>query len=288
MPSSERFDRNVRFFGLEGQERLEKASVAIVGVGGLGTHVVQQLALLGVGHLTLVDDEELEESNRNRYVGVRASDPIPGTLKVDVGRRIAHDIDPEIVATAIPHPLINAESFEAIKRCDYVFGCLDNDGARLVLTELSAAYSIPYIDLASDIAEDGTTYGGRLVAAWGGSGCAVCYGEIDATEAQADLENPEQRRARAALYGVPIEALGAAGPSVVSINGVVASLGVTEFMLVVTGVRPAPRGLLTSLAHMGIVTVRPEPPQPDCYYCANLRGRREAADVERYLRSERS
>ena len=76
-----RYDRSIRFFGHEGQERLATASVVVVGVGGLGTHVVQQLALLGVGKLTMVDDEELEESNRNRYVTARSTDPIPGSFK---------------------------------------------------------------------------------------------------------------------------------------------------------------------------------------------------------------
>ena len=51
MTARDRFDRNIRFFGSEGQDRLARSSVAIVGIGGLGTHVVQQLALLGIGHL---------------------------------------------------------------------------------------------------------------------------------------------------------------------------------------------------------------------------------------------
>ena len=56
---SERYDRNIRFFGKEGQDRLASVSVAVVGVGGLGTHVAQQLALLGVGRLVLIDKGEL-------------------------------------------------------------------------------------------------------------------------------------------------------------------------------------------------------------------------------------
>lgn len=285
MTISGRYDRSIRFFGFEGQERLGQASVAVVGIGGLGTHVVQQLSLLGIGRLTLIDPEELEDTNRNRYVGARADDPVPGTLKVDIGRRVVQDIDPHATVETIPKPLIDIASFEAIKRCDYVFGCLDNDGARLVLTELCAAYSKPYMDLATEIAGDGSTHGGRVVAAWNGSGCPVCYEELDIGDAQADLESPDQRRTRAALYGVEPEALGHAGPSVVSINGVVASLAVTEFMLAVAGVRPEPRGLLAYRAHMGLVMVRSDPPLPDCYYCIGVRGRGVAADVERYLAS---
>ena len=59
---TDRFDRNLRFFGEEGQRVLRETHVAIVGVGGLGTHVVQQLALLGVGELYLVDHEELDRT----------------------------------------------------------------------------------------------------------------------------------------------------------------------------------------------------------------------------------
>ena len=79
-----RFERNIELFGESGQQRLRESRVAVVGVGGLGTHVVQQLALLGVGALTLVDGEELSESNKNRYVGVRHDDPVPGSRKVDL------------------------------------------------------------------------------------------------------------------------------------------------------------------------------------------------------------
>lgn len=283
MTNSERHDRSIRFFGLEGQQRLRSASVAVVGIGGLGTHVVQQISLLGVGRLALIDPEELDETNRNRYIGARADDPIPGTLKVDIGRRIVHEIDPSIAVEVIAEPLISAHAFDAIINCDYVFGCLDNDGARLVLTELCSAYSRPYLDLATEIARDGATYGGRIVSAWAGAGCAVCYEQLDIGEAQLDLATPNEKRDRAAAYGVAPDALGEAGPSVVSVNGVVASLGATEFMLVVTGIREAPRPLLTYRAHMGGVGVMADPPLPDCYYCVGIRGQGDRVGTRRYL-----
>jgi hypothetical protein len=75
------------------------------------------------------------------------------------------------------------------------------------------------------------------------------------------------------------------GPSVVTINGVVASLAMTEFMAAVTGLRPAVP-VLTYHGNRGIVTRSSEPPVPDCYYCRGIRGKRDRADVERYLRSD--
>ena len=60
----ERYDRNIRFFGKDGQRKSQQTRVALIGVGGLGSPVAQHLALLGVGSVTLVDDEELDETRR--------------------------------------------------------------------------------------------------------------------------------------------------------------------------------------------------------------------------------
>jgi hypothetical protein len=278
----ERFDRNIRLFGKEGQARLRAASVAAVGVGGLGTFVVLELALLGVGALYLIDDEELSKTNRNRYVGARHDDPIPGSPKVEVGARLVESIDPNVSVFPIKANLFSAESFAAIRQADYVFGCLDEDGPRLVLNELCAAYTKPFFDLASDVPEPGV-YGGRVCVAWDGTSCPYCLGEIDAKAAAHFLESDATRENVAAIYGIERAALGETGPSVASINGVVASLGATEFMAAVTGMR-VPIRLATYKGHESIVTRRKDAPPPDCYYCHSVRGQGAAADVERYLR----
>lgn len=279
----ERSDRNIRFFGKEGQNRLRAAKVAVVGAGGLGGHVCQQLAYLGVGEIRLIDYEELDVTNLNRYVTAYADDPIPGSKKVDLCERLIKRIDPTIVVRKIHAPLRSAEAFEAIRTANYVFACLDNEGSRLILTELCSAYALPYFDLATEIIPgDEPSYGGRVCAAWDGNGCLVCLDEIDLQEAQRDLANSAAKLDVQAIYGVNARMLDNKGPSVVSINGVVASLGVTEFMLMATGVR-APRRLLTYRGHLGIVAANADKPAPDCYYCRGLRGLKEAAGTERYL-----
>ncbi len=286
---SNRFSRQILLFGELGQRQLASCRVAVVGIGGLGTHVVQQLALLGVGELVLIDSQELDETNRNRYVGVRHDDPTPGTLKVDIGERIAHEIDPSIQVTKVPTTLVSKSAFAAIRGADYVFGCLDREGARLILNELCAAYTKPYVDLASEILPgEPPQYGGRVCISWNGSGCLYCYDELDKEEAQRDLEGPVELKQRHELYGVTMEALERTGPSVVSINGVVASIGVTEFMLAVTGIRE-PKGLCTYRGNVAKVTVPGLDgglPHDDCYYCEFVRGKGPAADVERYLRAK--
>ena len=278
---NERFARQITLFGKEGQDKFRAASVAIVGIGGLGTHVVQQLALLGVGRLTLIDSEELDTTNRNRYVGAWHTDPIPGSRKVDLADRLVKLIDPDIKVDKVPDSFVSNDGFRAIIGSDYVFGCLDSEGARLILNELCAACARPYLDLASDVVPgDPPNYGGRVCVASDGNGCIVCWSLLDTEEAQADLAGPSERRNRDAIYGVDRQVLGRSGPSVVSINGVVASLGVTEFMVGVTGLR-APKRLITYYGHMGRLTTPTEEPASDCYYCKGLRGQGAQAGVER-------
>ena len=283
--TNDRFDRQVRFFGQEGQERLADARVAVVGVGGLGSHVVQQLAFLGVRRLIgAIDARELGLTNRNRLVGAREDDAIPGTRKVDIAERTAKAIDCSIVVDKVFDSFVSNGGFDVLIGADYVFGCLDSEGARLVLTELSSAYAKPYVDISSDILPgDPVNYGGQVCIAWSGNGCLSCMNVLDRAQAAVELAGPEERRRQAEIYGITRDLLDVAGPSVVSINGVVASLAVTEFMLSVTGIRE-PNRLLTYHGRTGKVTVSTDSPAPDCYYCKGLWGIGDRADVQRYVR----
>ena len=280
--NNDRYERNIRFFGQQGQTRLSDASVAVVGVGGLGTHVIQQLALLGIGRLVLIDHEEVETTNLNRYIGVRPDDI--GDLKVSIASRLINEINPLIHVSRISEPLFSSKAFDELIRSGYVFGCVDNDAARLVLNELCSAYAKPYFDLATDVLDDGNQYGGRVCVSWKGNGCIDCYGELDKESVSTHFMSPDAKRDRKSIYGVPKDALNEAGPSVVSINGVVASMGVTEFMLAVTGLRK-PKGLIRYHGRRGVVNTDTSRPSADCYYCSAIRGKGDEANVQRYIRS---
>lgn len=287
-----RFDRQERLFGVDGQRKLEGLKVVIVGVGGIGTHVIQQLAYLGVGrgvpgHLALIDDEELDLTNRNRYVGSWHEDPIPGSSKVDLARRMVALIDPAIKVITCAKELRSAEAFELVQASDVAVGCLDGDGARMVLNELCLAYQKPFLDLATDIgAGSKPHYGGRVFTHWSDDrGCLVCSGEIDPITATKELSNSGARLDRGALYGVDEAFLGGKGPSVVNLNGVIASLGVTELMCAVTGLR-APARLINFRGDQSRAGPRSDPPPASCFYCDCVAGARERSGVSRYLARE--
>lgn len=283
--STNRYERQLRLFGEEGQRRIRESYVGIVGAGGLGSHLIQQLAFLGVGKLAIIDPDELKETDLNRLIGSRQDDITTGAKKVDIAKRLVYSIDSSIDVTTIPKDLVDEESFSAIKRVSCVFGCVDNDGARLVLNELCAAFEIPYFDIASDIEnKTGLVYGGRVFVNIDNSGCLYCCNLISPSQARADLMSPEARRKEETIYGIPKEHLARTGPSVVSINGVIASLAVTEFMVMIVGLR-SPKRLLQYHGHRGIVNLNVDEPYPDCYYCKYVRGRRENAEVDRYWKA---
>ncbi len=278
---SERYDRNIRLFGEDGQEKLRKLKVSVVGVGGLGTHIIQQLAHFGVGSIALIDFEDLDITNLNRYVGTRLDHV--GESKVHLGKLIINSIDPDIQVNPICESLVSKNAFNSIKKSDYVFGCLDCEGARLILNELCLAYDRPYFDLSSDINPGPPTiYGGRVCFVSDLSGCLYCLGELDIAEASLILSGPHQRDEIQAIYGVDTRYLGKTGPSVVSINGVIASLAVTEFMVDATGLRQA-NTLIKYYGEQSIVRKSKDKGLSDCYNCQQIRGKGDAAEVDRYV-----
>jgi glycine/D-amino acid oxidase-like deaminating enzyme len=279
---SGRYHRNTLLFGAEGQKKLRATRIAIVGDGGLGSPLAQHLALLGVGKVWLIDADELDETSRNRFVGARHDDPVPGSAKVFISARLIKEINPSVEVVQVPHGLVSPEAFAALREADWIFGGLDHDGPRYILNELSAAYAKPYIDLASDVPEPGV-YGGRVCVADCGCGCLSCLGLLDPTAVRRYLSSAADRAIEDAIYGINKAALAEnKGPSVSPINAVVAGLAATEFMVAVTGLR-APHRFLEYRGHDGKVLVSTDQPRPDCPFCAGIRGKGRDANVERYL-----
>lgn len=283
---NERFDRQIAIFGAQGQEKIQATKVVLIGYGGLGTFVLPQLCLLGVKHLTVVEHETFSATNRNRYLGFLYSDfdavKGVGVDKVLVAERIAKGIDPDIEIELIRNKLESQEAFDAIIEADIVIGCLDSDGARSILNELCIAYGITYIDLASEVFEDGT-FGGRVAIVKDGDGCLHCMGDgLDQTEVRRYLTDEMQLENEAKVYGVDIDSLAiGSGPSVVDLNGIVASLGVQEFKLLITDPNNSARylnyrGHLKSISKVSII-------QNNQCYCCGLYNKKSEANIYRYL-----
>ena len=175
-------------------------------------------------------------------------------------------IDPGIAVTPAKDDILSVAGLKAIERADYVFGCVDNDGVRFFINEACVAYEKPLIDLASDVPEPGV-FGGHVSIVTGKHGCLHCWDMLDPDEVRRYLSPAEMVENEAAVYGIETSALAETGPSVVSVNGVVASLGVTAFMALVTGFQ-TPYTFQTYRGDRGVVTKKTITAPEDCYYCS--------------------
>lgn len=281
--TSKRYERQIRFFGKDGQNIIQKIHVAVIGIGGTGSHIVQQLAFLGVSAITIIDPDNLELTNMNRLIGVKYDDLI-GTPKVNIMERLILSINPSIKIFKIKDNFISELGFRAIKKADFVFSCVDNDGARLVLNEFCLAYKIPFIDVATEIFIDPLEYGGQVISILDGNACLFCLGYISPDEARKYLQNMDARKDEESIYGISKDLLENSGPSVVTINGIISSIALTEFLVEITGIRKANK-IIKYYGNRGITTVSIEKPWEDCYYCKQIRGIRNEINIERYLPS---
>lgn len=269
MVAEARYNRQELLFGRRGQEKLEALKVGIVGLGGLGSHVAQQLAYLGVFRYVIVDGDRLMLSNLNRVVGAVPGDLVGERWKVDIVERLIRAVQPQ-AEVEVSRAWVE-DAVGCLEGVDVVVGCVDSDLPRLHLTKLCARTRTPYFDLASDTGDEGDQawYGGRVVTALGGDGCLSCLGLLDQRAMARSAMNPEQRAEDDRIYGVIETALGNTGPAVVSVNGVVASLGVTELMAWATRLRKPVRHLVYR-GEQGHVRINTDQPTDDCYYCTIL------------------
>jgi molybdopterin/thiamine biosynthesis adenylyltransferase len=209
----------------------------IVGLGGNGGPIVQNLVYLGARDFVLVDHDDSSETNMNRLVTASAADV--GTPKVVLARRMIKLVAPDARVHAIQKRLESVEALDALKGMDVLISCPDNDGVRVILNELSLAYRVPYFDLGVEIgvAEDGhiEAAGGRLAAVLPDGPCLYCMNLIDADEARYYLSSAAEQdviRRQDYITGMDIDA-----PSVVGLNAAVAAAAVNELSMYLSGLR---------------------------------------------------
>lgn len=226
--SDAQFDRQVRAFGRLGQELLSRLHVGVVGAGGTGSAVCEQLIRLGIGRITLIDDDVIEESNLTRIHEARRSDL--GSPKVQLFANAANEI-----AGALIDPIQSRLRSESVARaltsCDIVFGCTDDVVGRGILSRLAYWYLIPIIDMGFVIdAREGKIHGlyGRVTSVLPGTPCLLCRGRITAQELYYESLSANERVERAREGYAP--GLGEPAPSVVTYTTLVGSLAVAELL----------------------------------------------------------
>lgn len=238
--STEFFDRQVRFLGEMGQRVLSDLCCAILGLGGTGSLIYEALLRLGIGKLILIDPDRIEASNLNRIIQASWEDVKSKRLKVDIMKKKAWKINRRTKVITLARSILEKSAQSALKGVDVIFGAVDNDLARLVLTQHAAKYLIPLIDVATGINVDKQgeiqDFAGQVyVFIPGKSPCLVCLDAIDMREVSLSLMSNEDKK-RQRQYGY-ISGEDIVAPAVLPLNMELVSLALIEFMNLIFGFR---------------------------------------------------
>lgn len=141
------FSRTELLIGKEGIEKLQKAKVAVFGIGGVGSFVVEGLARAGIGHLVVVDYDKYDITNINRQLGALHS--TIGKYKVDVMKERILDINPDAKVDAYkPDEIEGGETNIVNSELSYVVDAIDTMSNKLKLIEKAKTENVRIITSA--------------------------------------------------------------------------------------------------------------------------------------------
>ena len=231
-----------RAFGTGLLHAAEQIRVGVVGLGGIGMLVVEQLARAGFKHFVLVDPDTVETTNLNRLPGLTRRDL--GRYKARLGKRLIHqaitslNMKAHVSAFSRDIYLCN-HAQNALKGCDLILAVTDNELSRTVALQIALDHGREYLQAGTDIAigDRGVITGLRaeVTGAETGRYCPLCTGRLSpgqaSIEARAYVGGEVAARALSEGYVPDV-----AAPAVMSLNAVAAGMLVTEIQRRAAGI----------------------------------------------------
>jgi molybdopterin-synthase adenylyltransferase len=200
------------FLGANSDQQISAVKIGIIGLGGGGSHLVQQLAHVGFLNYVLFDPDIVKRHNLNRLIGAKQTDAKARRTKLTIASRTIKDLRPN--ATLDLQRRRWQERPGPLSGCDIVFGCADSFDERRELEAFTRRHLIPFIDIGLDVhqvANEPPRMAGQVILSMPGHPCMWCMGFL-----------------REIIFEREAAAYGKAGirPQVVWANGVLASTAV--------------------------------------------------------------
>lgn len=137
------FSRSIPLIGEDGLARLAACRVTVVGLGGVGGYVVEVLARSGVGALTLIDGDKVEESNLNRQIAALSKDI--GRYKAEVLAERVEQINPRCKVNAVCEMLTDSNCAALVDGSSYVADAIDSLAAKAALAVYCTGKGLPIV-----------------------------------------------------------------------------------------------------------------------------------------------
>lgn len=258
---------------------MRQLRVGVVGAGGTGSPLLQQLARMGVGRIAIFDPDHVEHSNLNRLYGATRTDAEQAVKKVDVAKREIERMGLGTEIVTFDNWIGAEECRDALKSMDLIFGCTDDHDGRLLLNRLAYYYLIPVIDigLALRVAKrhgiSCLEADGRVTVLEPGSACLVCRRVVNASIAaeealrRTDPDEYDRRKAEAYVRGE-----GNPSPAVISFTTSVATMAVEELIQRVNQFRGMDGVIANRVRKFNLVEdFRPGAKEEPCRICGSDR-----------------
>jgi adenylyltransferase/sulfurtransferase len=198
------------------QDKLKTSKVLVAGAGALGNEVLKNLALLGIGNITVIDFDTVSITNLTRSVLFRESDI--GLPKVKVARQRAREINPEITIQAIYGDLEFNLGIGDVREHDVIIGCLDSVNARWAINQLAYRAGILWINGGIGVAEGEVSFFDPTTE-------AACY------ECSISNQMWQRRNQRYSCQGMKRNIPEAAMPTTAAIASIVGAMQVQQALL---------------------------------------------------------
>ena len=239
-----RYSRHILLdgFGLEGQEKILTGKVLVVGVGGLGSPILQYLAAAGIGHIGIMDGDMVSLSNLQRQTIHTTSDI--SRPKTDSAKEKILALNPEVRVTTFPYFITQDNALDIIRPYDFIIDATDNFSAKYIINDACVMLSKPFSMAGVN------RYGMQVTTHLVGSACYRCF--FPEPPAQEEVET-------CAMVGV----LG-------SVVGMCGTIQATECIKYLSGVGQLLTNQLLCIdaLTMQFSTIKIER-NPDCPLCGN-------------------
>ena len=178
-----RYEKNFNTISKAEQKLLADKKIAIIGCGGLGQYIASLLCRIGVGFLTIIDDDSFDETNLNRQLYCHTENI--GKSKVQETKKQLNKINPLVTINAIPDKLTQQTGYKYIKEHDLAIDALDSAKDRIVLQDICEETNTVLISAAI-----GGWYGQLTIIKPGDKTLSKIYPDSEQKGIELELGNP--------------------------------------------------------------------------------------------------
>lgn len=196
------FDRGKALTGSGALGLLSRMTVVVVGASGTGSLMCELLARAGCRRILVIDHDIVKLINLNRMLHATMEDAKVGRPKVEVLRRAIEALGLGCSVEPIFGSILDRDVLRRVLDADLIFGCVDRDTPRYLLSEIAYRYLLPYVDVGSEIGgdEDGiVSLDSRVSYVAPGRHCLMCTGVVTPRRLRFESLSAAERQREIAL-----------------------------------------------------------------------------------------